>query len=298
VYRFISTISTDYPVISLCQILEVSRSSYYQWQEGKTYLLKEKKAHIGQKVKMVFNENKQRYGSRRIEAELKESGIQAGRHQIRKRMKEQGLKAIQPKSFVPKTTQTNPNLQRSPNLLLEMDKVNQINTVWVGDITYLPMADGSWSYLATWMDLYSRMIVGWKISTSLDASLVIQSFEKALIRRQPKSGLIVHSDGGGQYMDLIFRKLLRDNKFCQSMTRVDNHYDNAFAESLFSRFKAELVRNQNFPNLIETQSTIFEYIEAYYNRKRRHSSLKYKSPENFELYIKNNPQSTDEHSLI
>lgn len=277
-------------MVNLCRILKLSRSSYYVWQEGKTYLLKDKKARIGQKVKMVFNENKQRYGSRRIEAELKESGIEAGRYQIRTRMKEQGLKAIQPKSFVPKTTQTNPNLKRSPNLLLKMDKVNQINTVWVGDITYLPMADGSWAYLATWMDLFSRLIVGWKISVSLDASLVIQSFEKAMMRRNPKQGLVVHSDGGGQYMDLDFRKILSDNKFCQSMTRIDNHYDNAAAESLFSRFKAELVRNTPFENLNKTHTEIFEYIEVYYNRKRRHSSLKYKSPENFELHLNCNLQ--------
>jgi putative transposase len=297
-YQFITLHSTEFPVLHLCQTLEVSRSSYYEWQEGKTYLLKEKKAQVGHKVKAVFEENKQRYGSRRIEAELKDCGIRAGRHQVRKRMKEQGLKAIQPRSFVPKTTQTNPNLRRSPNLLLKMDEVNQINKVWVGDITYLPMADGSWSYLATWMDLCSRLIVGWKISTSLDASLVIQSFEKALLRRQPKPGLIIHSDGGGQYMDKDFRAMLAEHKCRQSMTRVDNHYDNAFAESLFSRLKAELLRNTSFNNLQDAQSKIFEYIEAYYNRKRRHSSLNYKSPEDFEYHMGNKSQLTTEPTLI
>lgn len=216
---------------------------------------------------------------------MKDMGFKTGRYQIRGRMKEQGLKAIQPKSFVPKTTQTNPNLLRSPNLLLEMDTVKQINKVWVGDITYLPMADGSWSYLATWMDLYSRLIVGWKLSGSLDASIAVDSLRKAIVRRAAKAGLIVHTDGGGQYMDKEFREILDGHKYLQSMTRVENHYDNAFAESLFSRFKAELLRGQPFQNLWETQSEIFEYIEVYYNRKRRHSSLKYKSPENFEKNI-------------
>jgi transposase InsO family protein len=213
-------------------------------------------------------------------------------------MAEQGLKAIQPRSFVPKTTQTNPNLLRSENLLLQMDKVNQINLVWVGDITYLPLMNGGWAYLATWMDLFSRLIVGWKIGLSLNAELVIRSFEKAMIRRQYPSGLIVHSDGGGQYMDLEFRRMLALNNCRQSMTRVDNHYDNAFAESLFSRLKAELLRNRPFENLEQTQDRVFEYIETYYNRKRRHSALNYKSPENFELYTANRPQSTKEHSLI
>lgn len=277
--------------------MEVSRSAYYDWQQGKTYELKEKKGRISTAVKSVFEEHKQRYGSRRIEAELKEKGIEAGRYQIRKRMKEQGLKAIQPKSFVPKTTQTNPNLQRSPNLLLKMDKVNKINQVWVGDITYLPMINGAWAYLATWMDLFSRRIIGWKISTSLEASIVIQSFEKAFKWRKPKAGLIVHSDGGGQYMDVQFRKILADNKYCQSMTRVDNHYDNAFAESLFSRFKAELVSNTIFTDLNDAQAKIFEYIEGYYNRKRRHSGLMYKSPENFERYSSMNPDHHHETTL-
>lgn len=169
-----------------------------------------------------------------------------------------------------------------------MDKVNQINRVWVGDITYLPMADGAWSYLATWMDLYSRLIVGWKISTSLNATLVIHSFEKAFTLRRPPPGLIIHSDGGGQYMDLGFRKIIAYYQCQQSMTRVDNHYDNAFAESLFSRCKAELLKNSTFQNVQQAQEMIFEYIEAYYNRKRRHSALKYKSPANFELQIKQN----------
>lgn len=233
-------------------------------------------------MKVVFDEHKRRYGSRRIEAELKGMGLDAGRYQIRRRMKEQGLKAIQPRSFVPKTTQTNPNLLRSPNLLLEMDKVTEVDKVWVGDITYLLMADGSWTYLATWMDLFSRLIVGWKISESLEASISLDSLKKAIMRRQPKPGLMIHTDGGGQYMDIDFRRMLADHKFLQSMTRVENHYDNAFAESVFSRFKAELVQGVPFENLNQAQSKIFEYIEVYYNRKRRHSSLGYKSPENFE----------------
>lgn len=277
----------DFPVKTLCEVLGVGRSAYYAWRAGKTYRLKEKKARVDQAVKKVFETHLQRYGSRRIEAELKETGVVAGRHQIRSRMKEQGLKAIQPRSFVPKTTQTNPALRRSQNLLLEMQSVQKLHCVWVGDVTYLPMADGSWAYLATWMDLCSRMIVGWELSRSLQAALVIHSFQKALGRRKPPPGLIVHSDGGGQYMDADFRTLLAFNNCRQSMTRVDNHYDNAFAESLFSRFKAELLRGGAFLDLEDAQAAVFEYIEVYYNRVRRHSALKYKSPENFEIALSN-----------
>lgn len=269
----------------MCLALGVNRGCYYEWLGGKSYVLKEKKARVGDLVASIFKAHQQRYGVRRIEAELKDLGVEAGRWQIRSRMTEQGLKAIQPRSFVPKTTKTNPNLLRSDNLLLQMEPVNQINLVWVGDITYLPLVNGRWAYLATWMDLFSRLIVGWKISLSLSAELAIRSFEKALQRRKPPPGLIVHSDGGGQYMDTDFRQLLIKNKCRQSMTRLDNHYDNAFAESLFSRFKAELLRGGVFLDLDHASAATFEYIEAYYNPIRRHSALNYRSPQKFEFDI-------------
>lgn len=287
VYEFIAWCGSDFPVAALCAAMGVSRSAYYTWRQGESHRLKEEKSDVGRQVKMIFDTHLERYGSRRIEAELKEAGVRAGRCQVRSRMREQGLKAVQPRSFVPKTTQTNPNLRRSENLLLEMGAVKELNRVWVGDITYLPMADGSWSYLAVWMDLCSRLIVGWELSRSLDAALVIRSFQKALWRRKPSPGLIAHSDGGGQYMDIDFRSLLALNKCRQSMTRPDNHYDNAFAESLFSRFKAELLRGGAFLDFDDAHTAIFEYIEIYYNRTRRHSALKYKSPENFEIALNN-----------
>lgn len=275
-----------YSVQELCKVLGVSRSAYYAWRSGQSYRLKDSKAEISQRVKSIFEEHLGRYGSRRIQAELKDQGLSVGRYQIRNRLKEQGLKAIQPRSFVPKTTQTNPNLCRSPNLLLDMEPVSQINQVWVGDITYIPLINSDWCYLATWMDLYSRLIVGWNLRPSMQAQLVIQSLQKALNWRRPPPGLIVHSDGGGQYMDAEFRALIGKH-YRQSMTRVDNHYDNAHAESLFSRFKAELVQKGAFISLQDAHTAIFEYIEVYYNRKRRHSAIDYFSPANFEQQLKN-----------
>jgi transposase InsO family protein len=272
-----------YPVQELCRVLGVSRSAYYAWRSGQSYQLKDSKAEISQRVKSIFEEHLGRYGSRRIQAELKDQGLSVGRYQIRNRLKEQGLKAIQPRSFVPKTTQTNPNLCRSPNLLLDLEPVSQINQVWVGDITYIPLINSGWCYLATWMDLYSRLIVGWNLRSSMQAQLVIQSLQKALNWRRPPPGLIVHSDGGGQYMDAEFRALIGKH-YRQSMTRVDNHYDNAHAESLFSRFKAELVQKGAFISLQDAHTAIFEYIEVYYNRKRRHSAIDYFSPANFESH--------------
>lgn len=284
-YKFISSQTGLYPLNLLCSLFKVSRSAYYAWRCGSSHRPGVQKSELGKIVKSIFEEHLSRYGSRRIQAEMLDRGLQIGRYQIRSRMREEGLKAIQPRSFVPKTTQTNPNLLRSPNLLLELKEVTQVNQVWVGDITYIPLVGSKWCYLATWMDLYSRLIVGWALQDSMNAQLVIRSLRKAINGRKPPPGLIVHSDGGGQYMDLEFRDLLA-NKFRQSMTRVDNHYDNAHAESLFSRFKAELMGGGTFINLDDAHTAIFEYIEVYYNRKRRHSSISYFSPATFEQQLK------------
>ena len=157
--------------------------------------------------------------------------------------------------------------------------------VIVGDITYLPNKEsdyGKWLYLATWQDLYSRRIVGWQLERHMEESIVINSLEKVIKAIQPKRGFIVHSDGGSQYSSKQFRSLLKTHHFRQSMTRKDNHYDNAQAESLFSRFKAELLDGGIFHGLEEAQSRIFEYIDGYYNTIRRHSSLGNISPLEFE----------------
>ena len=200
-------------------------------------------------------------------------------------MKAQNLVAIQPKSFVPKTTQSHPSLRRSPNLLLE--KSNQPkapNEVIVGDITYLASVENGkkkWLYLATWLDLFSRRIVGWEVDSSMDETLIIRSMKTVIRNREPAKDFIVHSDGGGQYASINFRALLDVHQFRQSMTRKDNHYDNAFAESLFSRIKAEL-ENEIFNGLEDAQLKLFEYIDAYYNTIRKHSSIDYLSPQQFE----------------
>ena len=274
--------SKEHGIQRSCEVLGVSRSAYYEWLGGKSHKLNAKKAATRDKIVALFWEHKRRYGARRLRADLRETEHKAGREQIGNRLREAGLKAIQPRSFVPKTMQTNPNLARSPNLLLEMDKIEQPNTVWVGDITYLAIKGGGWVYLATWMDLYTRKIVGWKVDITLAASIVKDSLQKAIRSQNPAPGLIIHSDGGGQYMEKELRAQFATCSMSQSMTRPDNHYDNAFAESLFSRFKAELGADWPFKDFADAHLKTFEYIEGYYNGKRRHSSLGYLSPQAFE----------------
>lgn len=198
-------------------------------------------------------------------------------------MREQGLKAIQPRSFVPRTTDSRHTLGYAENLLLGMKlPPEEPNEVVVGDITYLPLQDRSFCYLATWTDLFSRLVIGWEVMDTMQEGLIIMAFEKALRRRGHLRQAIVHSDRGGQYASRQFRSLLRASGCRQSMSRADESYDNAYAESLFSRYKAELLEGGAFADLEEARMETFNYIEGYYNRIRRHSSLGYLSPEEYE----------------
>jgi putative transposase len=276
-YRFIANEATTYPVAILCRALDVSRSGYYAWKERPA-----RQDQLAPQVEEVFWQNSRRYGSRRITAELREQTV-IGRHRVRRLMREQGLRAIQPRRFVPRTTDSRHGQRMSPNLLLEREiVVDRPRQVIVGDITYLPLQNGQWAYLATWMDLFSRKILGWQIASSMTAELVIEALKKAIIREHLPAGLIVHSDRGGQYVDAELRNLLKRQGFEQSMTRADETYDNAHAESLFSRYKTELLEDGAFCDLEQARSETFAYIEGYYNRTRRHSGLGYLSPENFE----------------
>lgn len=233
------------------------------------------------KIETIFEHHKGRYGYRRIKAELESIGIAMGGYQIRSLMKQKGLKAIQPKSYVPITTNPVDDTQRC-SYLLEDKQVIRPNEVFVGDITYIRMQHDKFLYLATWQDMYSRTIVGWDLMDNMRAELVISALNKALNRRNTAKGLIIHTDGGRQYIDKGFKALLKTNGFEQSMTRKDNHYDNAMAESWFSRMKSELIKNGAFMTKADAYTEINEYIETYYNRQRRHSSLNYQIPTEFE----------------
>jgi len=276
--------------------MEVSHGAYYNFTSGQTYQISLDRQLLQQEVKAIFDFHKRRYGSRRIWEELKDKGYDIGLYKVKSLMQELDLKAIQPKGFVPRTTQSNPNLRRSPNLLLDLPFPDAPNQVIVGDITYLPTPEQSeddWLYLAIWMDLYSRKIVGWGVDDNMEEALVIAALKQVIKSRQPPPEMIVHSDGGGQYASINLRLLLKQHKLRQSMTRKNDHYDNAFAESLFSRFKVEVLNGGVFQDLYDARIRVFEYIEGYYNTIRRHSSIGYVSPVQFEdrywiEYWKNN----------
>lgn len=201
-------------------------------------------------------------------------------------MREQNLKAIQPKSFKPRTTDSR-GVKAAPNLLAEVATQEcAMGKLIIGDITYLPLRGDKFCYLAVWQDKFTRRIIGWSLAATMTAELVISALKKAIQKGLIKAGAIIHSDRGSQYAATAFRKLLGISCFRQSMSGRGNCYDNAQAESFFSRFKAELLEGGMFEDLEQARSEIFSYIEGYYNRVRLHSSLGYKSPLEFELELK------------
>lgn len=233
-----------------------------------------------------MRENRRRYGVRRITASLQRSGVKIGKYQVRRLMKEEGLKAIGPKKFVPRTTASKGTLA-SPNLLKDIKLEECAATkIIIGDITYIPLREGSWCYLAIWQDKVTRRIIGWSLAATMTAELVISALQKALGKGLVRAGAIIHSDRGSQYASNGFRELLRTNGLRQSMSSKGNCYDNAQAESFFSRFKTELIEGGAFENLEQARSEIFSYIEGYYNRVRLHSGLGYQSPIEFEAKLK------------
>lgn len=271
-----------YSIQLLCKVLEVSRSSYYAWNKCQTYQITDKNKTMEDQVIQVFRQHKRRYGTRRIVAELGNQGVRISPYKVRKLLHSNGLKAIQPRSFVPKTTNSRHPYRISPNLLKERTAPITANEVWVGDITYIPMTNGSFHYLSVWMDLFSRKIVGWELQDHMRESLVTASLHKAIRSRKVNPGLLIHSDRGGQYAGTEFRKILDGRKMLQSMSDADNPYDNAHMESFFSRFKAELLEGGAFQDAEDSRSEIFEFIEMYYNPKRLHSAIGYLSPNTYE----------------
>lgn len=261
------------------------RSGYYAYVSQKTYRESASKVACAARVKECFWFHRRRYGSRRIAASLK-----IGRAAVQKVMRRENLRAIQPRSFTPKTTDSKHGLPVCANLLQDgANAPSGQGEVLVGDITYLRLENGGFCYLACLQDKFTRRIVGWKVAERMTAQLVIDVFLSARRRGLLGRNAIIHTDQGSQYAAVEYRRLLFVSGFRQSMSRRGNCYDNAQAESFFSRFKAELVEGGIFESVDDARSEVFSYIEGYYNRIRLHSGLGYKSPMQFEheLKIKN-----------
>jgi len=266
---------------AVCEVLGVSRSAYYAWSTREASAHEDRDAELSALVRDIFWKHRRRYGARRIVAQLAEQGESCGTRRVAKLLENQGLSAIQPKSFVPKTTDSRHTLGYSPNLLLDMPELTAINQLLVGDITSVPLADGTFCDLATLMDRFSRRIVGWNLADFMTEELVIPVLQVAIRERQPAAGLIHHTDRGGQFASTRYRAILRRAGILQSMRRAGNCYDNAFMESAYGTFKTELEMTE-YQQQRAARREIGDYI-AYYNLERKHSALGYLSPHQFEL---------------
>ena len=279
-------------------MLDVSKSAYHAFARGASQTPSAKKAALGERVKDVFDRHRRRYGTRRVAAQLKAEGVGAGRFAVRAQMRRLGLQAIAPRRFRPQTTDSRHSVLASPNLLLEAaNEPQKPGEVIVGDITYLPTRGGRWSYLASWQDKFTRRVVGWAVDDAMTEELIIKALGKAIIGGALQVGTIIHTDRGAQYVSQNFRALLAAQGCRQSMSRRGNCYDNAMAESFFSRFKAELLEAGIFECVEQARGETFSYIEGYYNRVRRHSALGYKSPEEFERDFKNQKKGSSSESF-
>lgn len=273
----------NYPVALMCRVLEVSRAGYYASRCRPESERAKANRQLTAKIREIYETSRRTYGSPRVHAELHEDGHEAGRHRVARLMRREGLVARKKRRFK-NTTQSNHSKPIARNVLARNFDVKKPDLAWVGDITYLATADG-WLYLAVLVDLCSRTVVGWAMSEDLDASVALAALRMALERRRPAPGLVHHSDRGVQYASESYRAVLAANGLVASMSRKGNCWDNAPAESFFGTLKTELVGDRVFPSRAVARTEVFEYVEAFYNRTRRHSSLGYVSPVEFEKLI-------------
>ena len=287
-YRFIEKHRQNYPVEQQCSVLDVSRSGYYAWRERQQQQKKKDVLRaLIEHIHRIHNKSRKTYGSPRIHAELQAEGVVCNHKRVARLMRLEGLQGRR-KRRKATTTDSKHAFPVASNVLNREVKAEAPNEKWVGDITYIPTQEG-WLYLAVVMDLYDRKIVGWSMSPQISADLVEDALRMALYKRQPDPGLLHHSDRGSQYASEQIRRILTNNQIEVSMSRTGNCYDNAVMESFFSTLKCERVHHQDYKTRTEASRDIFEYIAGFYNTVRRHSSLGYLSPNQFEAGDHNSP---------
>jgi putative transposase len=279
-YQFIEEHKHEFPIVVMCGVLVVSESGFYAWRKRPTCRRKQEDAHLLQEIQQVFKTHQSRYGSPRIYRDLHDEGIKCSRKRVARLMREEELSARSKRRRVI-TTKRDETHPVALNILNRDFQAEEPNKKWVTDITYIPTKQG-WLYLAVILDLYSRMVVGWSMSGNCDENLVEHALEQALARRRPKAGLLHHSDRGSQYTSHAYQVFLQKYGIQPSMPRKGNCWDNAAMESFFGTLKDECVGETFYSSHDEAKSELFTYIEAYYNRVRRHSTLGYVSPIQYE----------------
>lgn len=285
-YGFIEAEKAHFPVSLLCKVLGVSRSGFYAWKGRPQSPRAQANAELAETIAEVHQTSRGTYGSPRVHAELCHRGVVVGKKRVARLMRERGLLARRRRPFRPKTTDSNHRHPIAENKLERAFKQPAPNQAWVGDITYIRTDEG-WLYLAVLIDLFSRRVVGWAMSERIDRHLTLSALNMAVVNRGPAAkNVLHHSDRGSQYASEDYRQALARHGFEVSMSRKGNCWDNAVAESFFATLKTEMVHQRHFATRVEARTALFEYIEIFYNRRRRHSSLGYLSPAEFEDHVK------------
>jgi putative transposase len=279
-FQLIGNHRDEFPVTRMCEVLDVSPSGYYAWRGRPPSAREMANRELVKKIEAVYNDNYGIYGSPRIYRELKGQGVACSENRVARLMRLYHIRAKQPRRYKV-TTKRNKAHPVAPNLLKRNFTADRPDQKWLSDITYIPTLEG-WLYLALILDLYARRIVGWAMLDRMTSDLTLAALKMALQQRQPGPGLIHHSDQGSQYTDQAYQALLKDHDIQASMNGVGNWYDNAPMESFIGTLKSEWAHHRVYRTRDEARPDLFFYIEAFYNRRRRHSSLDYLSPEAYE----------------
>lgn len=283
-YAWVKDNSDSFPVVAMCRAFQISKSGYYRWLKAEPGVRTQRSLRIRASVKQVYEESNQIYGSYKIADQLgKDDRLEAAcRNTVATAMREMGLKSRVSKKFTPITTVSDPSKVPAPNILDQIFTADAPNQKWATDITYLPTESG-WVYLAAVLDLFSRKVVGWSISESLATPLVSTTLRNAIEARKPDTkSLLHHSDRGSQYTSDDYQKTLRTLNITCSMSRTGCCYDNAVMERFFWSLKHEWTKFEHFADINQARRSVFQYIETFYNSKRIHQTLGYKTPDEFE----------------
>ena len=283
-YAWVKDNSDSFPVAAMCRAFQVSKSGYYRWLKAEPSLRTQRSERIRSSIKQVYEESNQIYGSYKIADQLgKDDRLEAAcRNTVASAMREMGLKSRVSKKFTPTTTVSDPSKIPAPNILDQTFTADAPNQKWVTDITYLPTQLG-WVYVAVVLDLFSRKVVGWSISESLATPLVSTTLRNAIEARRPDTkSLLHHSDRGSQYTSDDYQQTLRTLNITCSMSRTGCCYDNAVMERFFWSLKHEWTKFEDFADINQARCSVFQYIETFYNSKRIHQTLGYRTPDEFE----------------
>jgi transposase InsO family protein/transposase-like protein len=281
-YAFIAEAYTSWPVSLLCEVMQVSRSGFYAYEQRQAHTTVDRDARgVLARIKAIAADTRHSYGSRRMAKQLQDEGFSVGRTKARRLMKEAGVTVRRPRSRGPVTTNSRHGYGVADNVLARQFDVAKPDQAWSGDITYIWTAEG-WLYVAVLLDLYSRKVVGWAMSRHIDTAWVPQALQMALGRRMPAAGLVHHSDRGSQYASHAYRNMLEDHGSICSMSSQGDCLDNAVAERFFGSLKREWTSHCAYATRQEAKDDIIAYIEMFYNSRRRHSYLGYVSPNDYE----------------